>query len=378
MPKPKNLNLKLFLATIFAVGRIHSIGASAANQELDYQINNSHQTIATGTIDLPDELQNQTIIAKKSGGRSGGGSFKKRSSGSKSRSSGSRSTTRSSSSSRNSTRRSYDPTYNSSPTYRDTPRQTRTYTHTGSRRSNSAPLSWFGKLLIALIVLLIVGIPIFIVLFLIFKAINNNSERSGDRVEQKVVRERDNDRVTISQLQIALSPEAEDLQQKLSSLSLNADTETDAGLVQLMRESALILLRHEPAWTHVLANSNSLNINNAETAFDKISFAERSKFSSESLSNINGNLKTTATVDDNDANYSAYVVVTLILGTADDNPLFFNIHTAMQLKETLLKLASMREDYLMKFEILWTPQRANEYLTDDELLMEYTNLIKLF
>lgn len=378
MPKPRNLNLKLFLATIFAVGGIHSIGASTASQELDSHTNNSHQTIATATkLGLPDRLQNRTAIAKKSGGRSGGGSFKKRSSGSKSGSSGSRSTTRSSSG-RNSTRRNSNPSYNSSPTYRNTPRRTRTYTNAGSRRSNSEPLSWLGKLLITLIILLIVGVPIFIVLFLIFKAINHNSDSSGDRLEQKVVRERDNDRVTISQLQIALSPEAQNLQQELSSLSLNADTETDAGLVQLMRESALILLRHEPAWTHVLANSNSLDISNAETAFDKISFAERSKFSSESLSNINGNLKTKAAVDDNDANYPAYVVVTLILGTADDNPLFFNIHTATQLKETLLKLASMRADYLMKFELLWTPQQVNEYLTDDELLMEYTNLIKLF
>ena len=37
----------------------------------------------------------------------------------------------------------------------------------------------------------------------------------------------------------------------------------------------------------------------------------------------------------------------------------------------------MRDDYLMKFELLWTPQQADEYLTDEELLMEYTDIISL-
>ena len=227
-----------------------------------------------------------------------------------------------------------------------------------------------GKLFITLIILLIIGIPTFIVLFLIFKAIANNNSSQGDR-------ELDNNKVTVSQLQVALSPQAEELQQELSTLSLRVNTSNTTGLVELMRESVLILLRHDRAWSHVLANSNSLHISHAEETFDKISFVERSKFSSESLSNVDGNIKTTETVYYEGEDFPAYVVVTLIFGTADDNPLFNTIHTEIQLKEVLLKLASMREDYLIKFELLWTPQKENEYLTDDELLMEYTNMIKL-
>ena len=37
----------------------------------------------------------------------------------------------------------------------------------------------------------------------------------------------------------------------------------------------------------------------------------------------------------------------------------------------------MRTDYLMKLELLWTPQKQGEYLTNEELLMEYTEIIIL-
>ena len=386
----KNINLKLFLATIFAVIGIHSLDLSAVSHNLIPGIKVSNQAIAHSIKNsLNHPLQDRELIAKRSGGRSGGGSFKSRSSSSKSRSSSSSSTKRRSSSS-SSTRRNSSSSYDSSPTDKTSPQHstsptpTPTYTHSDS--SNSQELPWYMSAIIVIISLLILAgmtlLPIGLIFWLIYSVFKTfsrllNRDRSDDIVERKINRERDNNQVTVSQLQVALSPKAEGLQQELSTLTLSVNTNTDAGLAELMRESALILLRHDKAWTHVLANSNSLHISKAEEVFSKISFAERSKFSSESLSNVDGNVKTKETVSYDGEDFSNYVVVTLILGTADDNPLFSKIHTEKQLKEVLLKLASMREDYLMKFELLWTPQKEGEYLTDDEFLMEYTNMIKL-
>ncbi len=389
----KNINLKLFLATIFAVIEIHSLDLSAVSYNLIPGIKVSNQAIAhTIKNSLNHPLQDRELIAKRSGGRSGGGSFKSRSSSSKSRSSSSSSTKRRSSSS-SSTRYNSSSSSDSSPTDKTSPQHstsaTPTYTHsayTSSNSSNSQELPWYMSAIIVIISLLILAgmtlLPIgliFLLIYSVFKAFSRllHRDRSDDIVERKINRERDNNKVTVSQLQIALSPQAEGLQQELSTLSLSVNTNTDAGLAELMGESALVLLRHEKAWTHVLADSNSLHISNAEEVFSKISFAERSKFSSESLSNVDGNVKTKEKVSYDSEDFSTYVVVTLILGTADDNPLFSKIHTEKQLKEVLLKLASMREDYLMKFELLWTPQKEGEYLTDDEFLMEYTNMIKL-
>lgn len=296
---------------------------------------------------------NSDLVAKKSGGRSGGGSFKSRPS-------------RSSSPKRSSPSRSNYNRRTASPTYRN---RNNTTIYPSSRSTSNAGTGAFWFLFIFLF---IVGVLIYLT-YQVF----NNSSNSSNQTANKIIRERDNDRVTVSLLQIALSSNADHIQQALSELSLNTDTSTESGLVSLMQESALILLRNESSWTHVLSSSSSLDIEGAESAFDKLSIVERSKFSSESLSNVDGTLKTRTTASSDDDELAYYIVVTLIVGTADDKPLFEKINTETALREALLQLASMRDDYLMKLELLWTPQQAGEYLTDEELLLEYTKIVPL-
>ncbi len=323
--------------------------------------------IATGVLNPNFSFaQNITInneaIAKKSGGRSGGGSFKSRPS-------------RSSSPKRKSSprRSNYNQRKSTSPTYRNsqpTPiyqNRSRTYSNYGRSRNTG-----LGSLFFFMIFLFMIGLLIYLLYQMLSKSSN-----SSNRIANKINRERDNDRVTVSILQVALSAAAENIQQELSELSLNTDTDTEAGLVSLMQESALLLLRNNHAWTHVLSNSNSLDIAQAESAFDKLSIRERSKFSSETLSNVDGTIKTKSGTSSNQDDFASYVVITLILGTADDQPLFTKINTEEALNETILQLSSMRDDYLIKFELLWTPQTPEQYLTDEELLLEYTNIMPL-
>ena len=300
-------------------------------------------------------------MLKKSGGRSGGGSFKRRPSSSPKRSTPSRSYKQRPSTS--------SPTYRreSSPTYRHS-RPSNTYR--SSPNSSSG-----GSAFVFLFLFLLIAVVILYILFKMFSQIFSSVGAGG--TASKINRERDNDRVTVSMLQVALSSAAENIQQELSELSLHTDTDTESGLVMLMQESALILLRHQTAWTHVLSNSESMDINHAESAFDRLSIAERSKFSSETLSNVDGNLQTKEAKNVQEDEFTDYVVVTMILGTADDHPLFTKINTETTLKEELLQLSSMRDDYLLKFELLWTPQQTNRYLTDEELLLEYSNIIPL-
>jgi uncharacterized membrane protein len=70
-------------------------------------------------------------------------------------------------------------------------------------------------------------------------------------------------------------------------------------------------------------------------------------------------------------------VVTLLVGTAHDKPLFNQIRTTEELTEILEKLASLSSDHLMVFELLWSPQDARDSLTYDELLTEYTEMVQI-
>lgn len=188
----------------------------------------------------------------------------------------------------------------------------------------------------------------------------------------------DNNTVTVSQVQVALLAQAVDVQAALTTLTLEADTSTAAGLHHLMQESVLLLLRSPENWSHVLASSQTVNSREqAEAIFNQISIDERSKFSVETLSNVGGRLQQRQFQPDPDEDPASYIVVTLLIGSAHDTPLFDEIRTEDTLKESLQKLAAIPPDYLMVFELLWSPQNADDRLTYDELLSEYTDMLQI-
>jgi uncharacterized membrane protein len=70
-------------------------------------------------------------------------------------------------------------------------------------------------------------------------------------------------------------------------------------------------------------------------------------------------------------------VVTLLVGTEDDNPLFGEIHSPQDLEAALKEMAATTSDYLLVFELLWSPQDPSDSLTYDELLTEYTDMLQI-
>lgn len=191
--------------------------------------------------------------------------------------------------------------------------------------------------------------------------------------------ERENDIVTVSQLQVALLATAQGLQSELSELTLTADTETSEGLCQLLQESVLVLLRNSHNWTHVLTSSQSVRSREeADVLFTKLSIEQRSKFSVETLVHVNGRVNHKDVASNDYFEVSAdYIVVTLLVGTADDKPLFEEIRSVEALKDALQKVASIQPDYLMTFELLWSPQKETDTLTYEQLLTNYTDMFQI-
>jgi uncharacterized membrane protein len=156
------------------------------------------------------------------------------------------------------------------------------------------------------------------------------------------------------------------------------DTNTPEGLLELLQESALVLLRNPENWSHVSASSESVSIDKAEQIFNQLSLRERSKFSAETLVNVGGSVRRKqAVIPGLQEDPGAYIVVTLLLGTTDDKPLFKEVRSPETLKEALERVASVSPEYLMKFELLWSPQVEEDSLTYDELLTEYTDMVQI-
>jgi uncharacterized membrane protein len=223
-----------------------------------------------------------------------------------------------------------------------------------------------------------IGVPI--IGLIIFSMLANRNQSSGNYANNLngINNELDNDLVTVSKLQIALFSQTKGLQSQLSELTLKVDTSTPEGLFELLQESALVLLRNSENWSHVQASSETLSINKADSVFNQLSLQERSKFNAETLTNVKGTVKQKEVVIPGlEEDPAAYIVVTLLVGTADDKPLFQEVRSIEILKKALERVASVPPNYLMAFEVLWSPQLEEDSLTYDELLTEYTDMVQI-
>ncbi|RQH04875.1 DUF1517 domain-containing protein, partial [Okeania hirsuta] len=151
-----------------------------------------------------------------------------------------------------------------------------------------------------------------------------------------------NDIVTVSKLQVTMVAPANNIQSNLAKMSEEIDIDTPEGRVELLLMSAIVLLQTKEYWTDVVASSETVESRQeAERIFEQLSFAERCKFE------VN-------TVDDN-VQLDRHIIVTLLLGTEDDYPLFAEVNNRESFKQTLKELGKVTPDYLLVFELLWTP-----------------------
>ena len=327
----RKINFKFLFTTALFFSLINSIELKITNSYLAEVVNISNQA-----------------VAKSSGGRGGGGSF-----GGGSRSGGSRSNSNNNNSG-----------------------------YGGGNNVIIAPGGGYygtgGSFLPMLLILGLFGIPtIALIAFFIF---SNRHQISGNHGNSwnSTNNELDNDIVTVSKLQVALSSQTKGLQSQLSELTLKVDTSTPEGLFELLQESALVLLRNSENWSHVQASSESMKIEKADSIFNQFSLQERSKFTAETLTNVKGAVKQKEVVVPGlEKDPAAYIVVTLLVGTADDKPLFQEVRSQETLKKALERVASVPPDYLMAFEVLWSPQVEEDSLTYDELLTEYTEMVQI-
>jgi uncharacterized membrane protein len=190
--------------------------------------------------------------------------------------------------------------------------------------------------------------------------------------------ELENDIVTVSKVQVALRATARHLSAQLSELALKAETDEPEGLYALMQQTAKALLDHAAHWSHVLASSHTIDSRDAaEELFIQLSDRERRKFSVETLSNVDGVIQRQPIPLPDADEKPAYIVVTLLLGTEDDRPLFGELRSADELSQVLEKIHTLRAPYLMVFELLWTPQDVMDVLTAEDLATQFNDLIPI-
>lgn len=187
--------------------------------------------------------------------------------------------------------------------------------------------------------------------------------------------------VGIAQIQVGLLASAKELKKELDELALSADTGTANGRALVLQEATLALLRHPEYWVYGSSQTDSARLSVAEAAFNQLALSERSKFTDETLSNFNNQLRQTERApaiggDGTELIPDAageYILVTII-AAALDNFKLPTVNDSNDLKQALQSLGGLGSDRLLAIEVLWTPQAEGETLTSNDIISEYPDL----
>jgi uncharacterized membrane protein len=189
-------------------------------------------------------------------------------------------------------------------------------------------------------------------------------------------------RVSVAQVQVGLLSSARELQQELNQLARTADTGSAAGRATVLQEAALALLRHPEYWVYGAAESQQTNIDAAEAKFNQLALTERSKFTEETLFNVDslmrqgyeslpgggGELSNQLQQESGE-----YIMATVIVGVEGRLELP-KINDSEDLRRALQQIGSIGSDRLLAVEVLWTPQAEGDTLTTNDILANYPNV----
>ncbi len=191
-----------------------------------------------------------------------------------------------------------------------------------------------------------------------------------------------NPQVSIVEIQVGLLAEARDVQTKLNNLAATIDAETATGRMHLLQETSLELLRHPEYWTYGKTVTQQAKLDRAEAVFNQLSLTERSKFTTETLSKVNSQLRqatpsavltATGELATVAAERSEYIIVTLLVAATRQVQLP-KINGDADLRQALQTLGSLDASALVAIEAIWTPQANGDSLTTDDILTYYPDL----
>ena len=189
--------------------------------------------------------------------------------------------------------------------------------------------------------------------------------------------------VSVAQVQVGLLANARELQPELNRLALTADTGSATGRATVVQEATLALLRHPEYWVYGATESVKTNIDAAEAKFNQLSLTERSKFTEETLTNVDSQIQQAAgdilpphqegSAIQVKQSEGEYIVATVVVGVLGSLKLP-TINGTEDLRQALQQVGSVGSDRLLAVEVLWTPQAEGDTLSTDDILTYYPNL----
>ena len=180
-------------------------------------------------------------------------------------------------------------------------------------------------------------------------------------------------KLTVVRQRVALLASAKDIQTDLIRMAERGNTASSRGLVRILQETTLALLRHPDKVVYAWSDSHTVSPGGAESLFNQFSMEDRSRASEETLSNVDGRVFESKTKSLKKTQENEYILVNILVAT-DQNLDLKQSDSQENLKSNLVALGSISHEELVALEIIWQPEDAHDVLSKGELLTLYPDL----
>jgi uncharacterized membrane protein len=182
----------------------------------------------------------------------------------------------------------------------------------------------------------------------------------------------------VYKVQFGLGRSARGIQGRLADFASEGDTASEAGLAELLHQTALELLREKDSIRYGLAEaSGPMSMTNGETKLNAAAMAERARFEVERIRGAGGSVRRAQAAAAVGTEALEYLVVTVLVATRVPLARVRASSDRESLETALREFGAVPPQALLGLEVVWTPADPEDSLTETDLMTTYPELRSL-
>jgi uncharacterized membrane protein len=186
------------------------------------------------------------------------------------------------------------------------------------------------------------------------------------------------DRSYVYKIQLGLGRSGRGVQKRLEEFASTGDTSSETGLAELLRQTALELLREKDAIRYGLVEPGGpFSLTNGEAKMNGAAMAERSHFQLERVRGAEGQVRRSEAAATVGKEALEFLVITILVATRAPMDRMTKVDDRQALEGVLSELGGVPASALLGMEVIWTPADPDDSLTETDLMTTYPELRSL-
>jgi uncharacterized membrane protein len=204
-------------------------------------------------------------------------------------------------------------------------------------------------------------------------ALTYGSATEGDQEDAEVA-----GRAYVYKVQLGIGRSGRGIQQRLEEFASTGDTSSEAGLAELLRQTALEFMRGKDSIRYGLVEPGGpYSLTNGEAKLSGAAMAERSRFEVERVRGAEGQVRRSQADASVGREALEFLVVTVLVATRAPLSGLQQLEDRQGLDGVLGALGAVPASALLGLEVVWTPADPEDSLTETDLMTTYPELRSL-